>query len=378
LSERVFGAYDAESAAARSDAPSPSIPPDLSATRAALGALGADNSWPVDVARYLSYGLGTLAIMATELVPLDRVLRRQDGLLTRGQLRRSGVTESRVRAQIAGCRWRAVNDAVVCTHNGPLTESQARWAAVLSAQPPVALCGLTALQQWGVSGFATAVIHVVVGRGCRVLAVPNVRVAVHESRRFGIGDISTEHGPATTNLERSVIDAAAWSPNPWTASRIVVAPIQQRLTSAAALRGALKSAGHIRHSQVLRALLADLHGGAEALSEVEFLRWCRRHGFPKPDLQVRLDGIGRRRYIDAGFRRTDGSKVLVEVDGGIHLTLATRWQDSAKDNDAVIAGETTLRFPSVAIYSNDPVAVRQLRAALAVVSAPRASGDVWR
>jgi hypothetical protein len=62
----------------------------------------------------------------------------------------------------------------------------------------------------------------------------------------------------------------------------------------------------------------------------------------------------------------NGRRVLTEIDGGVHLTLAARWKDTAKDNDAMIAGETTLRFPSVAIYADDPVAVAQLIAALRI------------
>jgi hypothetical protein len=125
-------------------------------------------------------------------------------------------------------------------------------------------------------------------------------------------------------------------------------------------------------------LLADLDGGAEALSEVAFVRWCRRHGFPRAQLQVRLDARGRRRYLDAVFTRPDGRRVLAEIDGGVHLTLATRWLDTAKDNDAALSGELTLRFPSVALHCDDAAAIRQLREALGLGSAPRASDDVWR
>jgi very-short-patch-repair endonuclease len=61
--------------------------------------------------------------------------------------------------------------------------------------------------------------------------------------------------------------------------------------------------------------------------------------------------------------------VRVEVDGGVHLSLTQRWRDTAKDNDAALDGRVILRFPSVAIYTDDPVAVRQLRRALGLVSA---------
>jgi hypothetical protein len=83
---------------------------------------------------------------------------------------------------------------------------------------------------------------------------------------------------------------------------------------------------------------------------------------------VRLDSGGRRRYLDATFRLPGGRVVRVEIDGGVHLSLTTRWLDTLKDNDATLAGQLVLRFPSVALYLDDPRAVHQLRRALGLVS----------
>jgi hypothetical protein len=68
-------------------------------------------------------------------------------------------------------------------------------------------------------------------------------------------------------------------------------------------------AGKVRHRRRLTLFLADLAGGAEALSEVEFLRWCRRPAFPKPRMNVRLDSAGQRQYLDAELVRPDGSSM---------------------------------------------------------------------
>jgi hypothetical protein len=295
---------------------------------------------------------------------LAALIREQNSIVTRAQLRECEVSRGDLRAQLDGSRWRVLNDSVLCTHNGPLTAGQAAWAVVLSAQGPCALCGLSGMQDWGVRGFPTSTIHVLVMRGARVLPVPGVTVAVHESRRFSANDIFAGRRPGVTSLERSVIDAAVWARDGLTASRIVVAPVQQRMTTATRLLGELETAGRVQHRRAIELFLTDLDGGAEALSEVEFLRWCRRHGFPTPKLQVRKDSNGMRRYIDAVFSLPGGGRLLVEIDGGVHLTLASRWQDTLKDNDAMIAGERTLRFASVAIYNDDTNAIRQLGAAL--------------
>jgi hypothetical protein len=305
-------------------------------------------------------------------VVLQQLLLDQAGIATRQQLGDCGLTPDMIKAQIRGRRWRSLNESAIACHNGPLTIEQARWAVVLSTTSLVALSSVTGLEVVGVKGFETTEIHVLVPHGGRVLPVPGVTVVVHESRRFTAQDVLPRL-PPVTSLERSAVDAAVWSVDARAAARVIVAVIQQRRTTAVHLRETLIDAGQVRYRPVLMRLLNDLDGGAEALSEVAFLRWCRRNGFPKPTLQVRQDSDGRRRYIDAGFVRADGRQVLVEIDGGVHLSLATRWQDTAKDNDAFIAGRLTLRFPSIAIYSNDPVAVRQLRGALGIGQQQRAS-----
>src|SRR3954447_14891474 len=175
-------------------------------------------------------------------------------------------------------------------------------------------------------------------------------------------------GFAVTSLSRSSVDAAGWSRDVLTAHRIFVSVVQQLGVRPGKLLEDLEAAGRVRHRQTLRRLLVDLEGGAQALSEVAFLAFCRRHGFPRPELQVRLDAAGRRRYLDAKFRRRDGSVFHVEVDGGVHLTLKARWKDTRKDNDSALSGQLVLRFPSVAIYTDDAEAVSQIRCGFAGVT----------
>jgi hypothetical protein len=72
----------------------------------------------------------------------------------------------------------------------------------------------------------------------------------------------------------------------------------------------------------------------------------------------------RRRYLDAEFD-LPLERLTVEIDVGVHLRLDKRWEDTAKDNDVAIARNLTLRFPSIAIYGDDPRAIQQLRDAIA-------------
>ena len=211
---------------------------------------------------------------------LSELLDEQHGVATREQLSASGFSEGRMIAELEGRRWRRLNEHVVVTHNGPLTRRQAMQAVVLSASCPVCLCSVTAFELFGVPSDAEPTIHVLVPRGGRVLQVPGVRVKVHESRRFPASvERMTRDGLPVTTLARATVDAAAWCPNVHKAWRLMVAPVQARLVHPADVAGELEKAGRIRHRGTLRLLLTDLMGGAQALSEVEFLAFCRRHGF---------------------------------------------------------------------------------------------------
>jgi hypothetical protein len=296
----------------------------------------------------------------------DDLLREQDGVATRYQLTALGMTQWQIDAQVEGKRWRLLNEHVVICHNGPVTLRQRLWAVDLSAPGLHAMAGLTAMQLWGVNGFETDTIHVLVPRGGHVLPVADITVAVHESRRFVPADVVHGRAPQLVRLARATVDAAAWSDDVWTASRILVAPVQQRRLRAAQLRDEVLAASRMRHRRRLLALANDLCGGAEALSEVEFLRFCRRHGLPRPLCQRRMDSNGKWRYLDATFVRPDRSLLRVEIDGGVHLSLAVRSRDTLKDNEANLARRLVLRFASAAIYADDPQALDQIRRGLSL------------
>ena len=289
-------------------------------------------------------------------------------MVTRQQLQELGSTQAEIDAQVDGGRWRLLNEHVVVCHNGPLTFAQKLWAADLSTPGVHAMAGRTAMQMWGVTGFETETVQLLVPRGGHFLPIADVAVEIHESRRFGPTDVVHGRAPQLVRLARACVDAAAWSDDIWTAYRILVAPVQQRRLRASALQAEIVAATRLRYRRQLLALANDLCGGAEALSEVEFLRFCRRHGLPRPTCQRRMDSGGRWRYLDATFVRADGSLLRVEIDGGIHLSLAVRSRDTLKDNEANLDRKLVLRFASAAIYADDPQALDQIRRGLGFVS----------
>jgi hypothetical protein len=305
--------------------------------------------------------VGARAALPPEVAELAT---EQFGVLTRQQLLEFGLTADQLLAQVQSGRWRQVNELVIVLHNGPLTAEQRETAVVMSAAGVAALGGLTAATRGGLKGFETEAVHVLIQRGAKLLDTPGIERVVHESRRFSASDIRYFGTPNRAGIARALLDAAVWSASDRRAALIMIAGVQQRLVTVRQLAQELDGAGRVRHGRMLRLLLLDLEGGARALSEVEFLRFCRRHGLPRPQLNVRFDTQGRRRYLDALFTRPDGGTESVEIDGGVHLSLTQRWLDDLRSNDLYLARRTGMRFPSVAIYTDDPRAVRQLRQAI--------------
>lgn len=276
------------------------------------------------------------------------------------------MSAGRIAAQLNAGRWTARGPLILVMHNGPLTMRQQVWAAVLNAGPRAALCGRTAAALHGLEGWDDGRIHVVVPRGERPPELPGVAVRIHESRRFlPERDRVAGREPPRTSLERGLIDAAAWTPVSRTACGLLVAGVQQRLTVARRLLSVLDLAGQVRNRTVMRRTLWDIEGGARALSELDFNKFCRRARLPIAERQaVRLDGFGRRRYLDATMVGRDGRRVSVEIDGAVHLLVRSYWDDCDRANELIIAGEALLRFPTVALYVATDRVADQLRRAL--------------
>jgi hypothetical protein len=301
---------------------------------------------------------------------------RQYGVVRRDQLAAAGLSHHVVDSMVAAGRWRARGSVIVLLHNGPLIRKQELWAAILNAGGIAALAARTAANDNGLVGWDAECVEIIVPKGHLVPSGLGVDVKVHESRRFTEADLHIGRALRQVRIERALVDAASWSRRPRTACGLLAAGVQQGLTTAERLFVELEMAGAVRHRRLLACALVDIDGGAQAMSEIDFLRFCRRHGLPTPTLQaVRRDHRGRRRYLDATFVRADGRLIRVEIDGALHLVVRTYWDDMSRGNELVIGRETVLRFPSYVIHANDAAALDQLRRALKLsVSTPLLTG----
>lgn len=297
--------------------------------------------------------------------PLSELLQRQLGVARVDQLVDAGLSLDGIKRLLAFRQWQPIGTTVVASHNGPLTPEQQRYAAVLGAGARAALCGRSAAAVQGLTGWDDGLIHVLVERGTTPPSMP-LPVKIHESRRYTpTKDRRPAGTPPMVTLDRSIIDAAAWTSRPRSACGLVIAAVQQRLSKPHRLLAQLDDVGRVRHRRLLRTVLRDVAGGAQALSEIDFGQLCHRYGLPAPLRQsVRKDSQGRRRYVDVEMQSRSGKTWLIEIDGAVHLVVGSYWTDMARANELVIGGDSLLRFPTVMLYLDEAAVADQIRRAL--------------
>ena len=289
------------------------------------------------------------------------LLEAQAGVAPIEQLRRLGLRRSGVNAMVQQGEWRLVGPSVVVASPGPLTAEQREWAVVAAAGPGAALCGATAAAHHGLKGFDDGRIHVVVPRGTRPRRIL-LPVVIHESRRFDPAvDVDAARQLPMTRLERSVLDAAAWSTSARQACALAIAALQQTLTTAAALRDELGRLGRVQHHELVHTVLADVAGGPDALGALDLPRLCRQHSLPKPrNVVARTEGDGRRRFLEAELTSRRGKSWLVEIDAAAALIVGTYWSDCEPPHDLITTGDSVLYVPAVDFYLNELAVISQL------------------
>ena len=287
--------------------------------------------------------------------------RNQAGLFSREQLNEHGVGPSIVKAQVAADRWCAIGSVVVATFTGPLLNEARRWAALLNAGPGSALCGRSALEVRGLTGWSSDTVQVIVDRGASPERLDCARI--HESRRHRGSDVSAVNGLACHSVERAAIDVASWCPSDRTAIGVLAAVVQQWLTSPTRLQETLERQGRIRRRRLIVATINDLAGGAQALSEIDYGRLFERWGLPRPTRQaIRHDQRGRRRYLDVEWTLPSGERKALEIDGMGHLEPNRWYADLLRAADITATDETPiLRLPAAAARIDEKLVAGILR-----------------
>jgi len=269
----------------------------------------------------------------------------------------SGLSHGQIRAQLAAGRWTQHGNAIVM-HSGTLSRREREAVGLISCGPRSLFTSFTSAQRWGLQGWEREQTHVLAPAGTARPQDETVRL--HRSSDWS--RVERIPGRRLHRLAPSLIVAASSFAQPRPACGILAAAVQQRLVTPNELNRALGLATRTRHRAALIHAIADIAQGADALSEIDFVRLCRRHGLPRPRLQaIRIEPTGRRRYLDVEWELCDGRIVAVEVDGAIHVKPQRWYDDQLRQNEVVIGGTILLRYPSVVVRSEEPLVVDQLR-----------------
>ena len=247
-------------------------------------------------------------------------------------------------------------------HGGPLTQEERRDVALVNCGDRALLTAFTAAELHGLRGWERPTIHLLLPAGARVRSVA-APVRLHYAGDWA--RVDSHPGQRLHRCAAALVVAASTFADPRPACGILAAGVQQRLVTANQVRAALEQAPRARHRRFMGAAIDDIAQGAHAMSEIDLVRLCRRAGLPAPTRQaLRVEPSGRRRYLDAEWTRADGRRVVVEVDGALHLSPRNWWDDQLRQNELVIANDIVLRFPSVVLRTDPEHVVGQLRRVL--------------
>ncbi len=209
----------------------------------------------------------------------------------------------------------------------------------------------------GITG--DGLIHVAAPKSSRPLPAPR-GVRIHETRRWRDEDVVCDPMPRI-RTPMATVQAALWARTGREAALYLVVPVQQRLTTAEAVREALECVRRDRRRTLLRTVADELVDGVRSLNELDFAALCRVRGLPEPNRQVVVRTAGGRAYLDV---RWDRWRVTVEVDGLGHLQ-PDRWlDDSTRHNEIALTGDVVLRVPSLAIRLDPRPPLDQVERAL--------------
>lgn len=249
-----------------------------------------------------------------------------------------------VRRMIAQKRWQRPAPNVYVTHNGPLTWAERVHVALLASGTGAALGGLTALGIDRFKRFEDARPTVVMPIGSR--PPPYDDVIPHWSKWLGEEDVHPLRKPRRTRPERSLVDAASWAAADDQARLIIIAGIQQGLSTTRLLRDSLTRRGRCKRRSIIIESILDAAGGIQSLPERDFREICRRLRLPKASHQRPVRGKEGRYYLDVEWTQYG---VAVEIHGIPHLAVEQWDSDLDRANEVVIGDKRLLVFSSFGV-----------------------------
>jgi very-short-patch-repair endonuclease len=290
-------------------------------------------------------------------VLIEELADYRDGVLTRDQALRGGLTLRQVQHRARTGKWITLHPGVYLVGRREPDQKACTRAAVAWAGSDAVASGLTAAWWWGLRDWAP---------GAAEVTVPRARSPRHPAgvvvrrRNLDPADLVVLRGLPVTALPLTVLDAAAALGND--SGRPLMDRALQRRVSFAELHAAYcRSCGRQGCPWLGRALRQAADGASSDAERVlhRLLRRARIGGWVANHLVV-LSGIEY--WIDVAFV---GRRLAIEVDGWAwHSDIDRFAHDRRRQNTLVLAGWTVLRFTWHDLISRPQAVVAEIRAAL--------------
>lgn len=275
-----------------------------------------------------------------------RLAAEHGGVVHRAELRAKGITHDDVRSEVRAHRWSVLGrhtihpGALPNGHDqgdGPVEWPARAWWAVWETGSGVVLDGASALRAAGLRDFRETFVHVIAPRGSHPRSLPGVRL--HVSRRV---DRWPGAGIPRLRVESAVIHAAQRAVSDRQAALVLAMTVQQRLVLPERVLDQWRLVRRSPRRELLDAVILDVCAGAQALSELDFARLCRKRGLPEPTRQVVRSTSTGRIYLDVWWEEL---QLGAEVEGGHHTQGLNAVDDALRQNEVVLQNGTLLRLP---------------------------------
>jgi hypothetical protein len=282
-----------------------------------------------------------LSCVESELpAALRKLARYQNGIVSRPQALRAGLTEDMIKFRVRSDRWRQIRPGVYTTFTGVPGRSAQLWAAVLSAGQGAVLSHGTAAELCRLTDKPSDLIHVTIPWQRRIGQTHGVML--HRSRRAG-EIVLGQSNPPRTRIEETVLDLTQTAATFDDVCGWVTRAFAQDLTDETRLRAAMGLRTQLRWRADLLELITAAADGDHSVLEFRYDRDVERaHGLPRARLQVPFTSPGGRR--GRRDRVYDDYGVVVELDGRLAHPDEDQSRDKARDNAAAVDGQQTLRY----------------------------------
>lgn len=286
-----------------------------------------------------------------------RLAARQWGVVSRAQLRHSGLSEARIARWKADGRLHRVYRGIYAVGHRKLGSEGRLAAALLYCGPGAALSHGTAAWWWQLTRTRPERIHV--STPTRASSIP--QISVHHPREL---DRTWSRGMPITNVARTLLDIAPGMPF-GQLRRALAEAEYRRLLDLGAVEAVLNR-GKPGSAALRLALDRHLPRLAQTLSVLEerFLALCEAREIPLPEVNVKVCGL----MVDALWRE---QRVIVELDGhAAHGSRTAMERDRQRELTLRAAGYVVLRYTWRQITHRPDQVAADLEMALAGMPAP--------